>query len=62
MEFNLPTAIVFGIIVLIFGIIVFNEIRKKKQGLRWKPCFFLAQREGFEPSCACAQTDFESVR
>ena len=32
MEFNLPTAIVFGIIVLIFGIIVFNEIRKKKQG------------------------------
>ena len=24
--------------------------------------FFLAEREGFEPSCACAQTDFESVR
>ena len=23
-------------------------------------CFALAEREGFEPSCACAQTDFES--
>ena len=22
---------------------------------------FLAEREGFEPSCACAQTDFESA-
>lgn len=32
MNFNLPTAIVFGIVVLVFGIIVFNEIRKKKQG------------------------------
>lgn len=32
MDFNLPTAIVFGIVVLVFGIIVFNEIRKKKQG------------------------------
>ena len=30
-----------------------------------KPCglllFVLAQREGFEPSCALAQTDFESA-
>ena len=22
---------------------------------------FMAEREGFEPSCACAQTDFESA-
>ena len=27
-----------------------------------KDCGLLAEREGFEPSCACAQTDFESVR
>ena len=26
------------------------------------PLVFLAEREGFEPSCALAQTDFESVR
>ena len=32
MYFNLPTAIVFGIVVLVFVILVFNEIRKKKQG------------------------------
>lgn len=23
--------------------------------------FQMAEREGFEPSCACAQTDFESA-
>ncbi|MBR4420841.1 MAG: FeoB-associated Cys-rich membrane protein [Clostridia bacterium] len=38
MEFNLPTAIVFAIIVLIVGLVAFNEIRKKKQGKHTCSC------------------------
>ena len=34
--------------------------KRKNQPIAW--FFFLAEREGFEPSCALAQTDFESVR
>ena len=34
--------------------------KRKNHPIGW--FFFLAEREGFEPSCACAQTDFESVR
>ena len=35
--------------------------RKRKNHLiGW--FFFLAEREGFEPSCACAQTDFEKYK
>ena len=37
--------------------------RKKQEASSKEDAFcFLAEREGFEPSCACAQTDFESVR
>ena len=31
-----------------------------KKPPKWA-AFLLAEREGFEPSCACAQTDFESA-
>ena len=34
--------------------------KRKNHPIGW--FFFLAEREGFEPSCALAQTDFESVR
>ena len=33
--------------------------KRKNHPIGW--FFFLAEREGFEPSCACAQTDFESA-
>ena len=35
------------------------SLRHAKKAPRRVPC--VAEREGFEPSCACAQTDFESA-
>ena len=35
--------------------------RDKNNGWHKPPVIFMAEREGFEPSCACAQTDFESA-
>ena len=38
-----------------------NPLPKPKRKPPEWVVFFLAQREGFEPSCDCSQTDFESA-
>ena len=34
---------------------------EKSRSKRYEACSDMAQREGFEPSCSCLQTDFESA-